>query len=115
MDTSGRRHRGLLTGDDLAGWRASIEAPLRYDYHGYTLCKAGPWSQAPVALQQLALLAGFDLSGLSAESPDFVHTRRRMRQARVRRPRGLLRRSRLRRRADGGAAAPRPTTRRAGG
>ena len=73
MDTSGRRHRGLLRGDDLAGWRATVEKPLRYDYHGYTLCKAGPWSQAPVALQQLALLAGFDLSSLSATDPEFVH------------------------------------------
>jgi gamma-glutamyltranspeptidase/glutathione hydrolase len=74
MDSSGRRHRGLLTADDLAGWRATVEEPLRYDYHGYTLCKAGPWSQAPVALQQLALLKGFDLSGLSVDDPDFVHT-----------------------------------------
>ena len=27
MDVTGRRHRGLLTGDDLAAWRASAEAP----------------------------------------------------------------------------------------
>jgi gamma-glutamyltranspeptidase / glutathione hydrolase len=74
IDTSGRRHRGLLRADDLAGWRASVEEPLRYDYHGYTLCKAAPWSQAPVALQQLALLKGFDLSALVPESPEFVHT-----------------------------------------
>jgi gamma-glutamyltranspeptidase/glutathione hydrolase len=74
MDSSGHRHKGLLTADDLAGWQATIEEPLRYDYHGYTLCKAGPWSQAPVALQQLALLKGFDLSGSSADDPDFVHT-----------------------------------------
>ncbi|MGH6915702.1 MAG: gamma-glutamyltransferase family protein, partial [Geminicoccales bacterium] len=73
MDTSGRRHRGLLTGDDLACWHATVERPLRYDYHDYTLCKAGPWSQAPVALQQLALLKGFELSDLSPQSPDFVH------------------------------------------
>jgi gamma-glutamyltranspeptidase/glutathione hydrolase len=73
MDTSGRRHHGLLRGDDLAGWHATVEAPLRFDYQRYTLCKPGPWSQAPVALQQLALLAGFDLSGLSAEDPEFVH------------------------------------------
>ena len=32
-----------------------------------------PWSQAPVALQQLALLKGFDLAGLSATDPEFVH------------------------------------------
>ena len=74
MDTSGRRHRGLLNGDDMAGWQATIEDPLTYDYHGYTVCKTGPWGQGPVFLQQLALLGGFDLSGLSAENPDFVHT-----------------------------------------
>jgi gamma-glutamyltranspeptidase / glutathione hydrolase len=74
MDSSGHRHKGLLTADDLAGWQATIEEPLRYDYQGYTLCKAGPWSQAPVALQQLALLKSFDLSGSSADDPDFVHT-----------------------------------------
>jgi gamma-glutamyltranspeptidase/glutathione hydrolase len=73
LDTSGRRHRGLLTADDLAAWEASVEPPLTYDYHGYTLCKAGPWSQAPVALQQLALLEGFDLDALSATDPAFVH------------------------------------------
>jgi gamma-glutamyltranspeptidase / glutathione hydrolase len=73
MDTSGRRHRGLLRADDLAGWQATIETPRTYDYRGFTLCKAGPWSQAPVALQQLALLQGFDLSALSAEDPEFVH------------------------------------------
>jgi gamma-glutamyltranspeptidase/glutathione hydrolase len=73
MDTSGRRHRGLLRAEDLAGWQATIEAPLTYDYHGFTLCKPGPWSQAPVALQQLALLKGFDLSALTAEDPQFVH------------------------------------------
>ncbi|HEX5794672.1 MAG TPA: gamma-glutamyltransferase family protein [Geminicoccaceae bacterium] len=73
LDSSGRRHGGLLRADDLAGWQASVEEPLRYHYHGYTLCKAGPWSQAPVALQQLALLKGFELSGLGADSPEFVH------------------------------------------
>ncbi len=74
MDTSGRRHGGLLRGDDLAAWRAGVEAPLTFDYHGYTVCKTGPWGQGPVALQQLALLSGFDLSGLSPSDPDFVHT-----------------------------------------
>jgi gamma-glutamyltranspeptidase/glutathione hydrolase len=74
MDTSGRRHRGLLTGDDLAGYLAKIEEPVTLDYHGYTVCKAGPWSQGPVFLQQLALLAGFDITSMSHNSPDFVHT-----------------------------------------
>ena len=34
MDTSGRRHRGLLAGADLAAWQATIEAPVTLDYHG---------------------------------------------------------------------------------
>jgi gamma-glutamyltranspeptidase / glutathione hydrolase len=73
LDVTGRRHRGLLTAEDLARWQASVEPPLRRDYYGHTLCKAGPWSQAPVALQQLALLEGFDLDGLAATDPRFVH------------------------------------------
>ena len=73
MDTSGERHGGLLTAEDMAGWSATVEPPLTYDYRGYTLCKTGPWGQGPVALQQLALLAGFDLDALSSEDPEFVH------------------------------------------
>ena len=36
MDTSGRRHRGVLTADDMAKWTPHIEAPQTYDYHGFT-------------------------------------------------------------------------------
>lgn len=74
MDTSGRRHAGLLTGDDLAGYRAELEEPVYLDYHGYTVCKTGPWGQGPVFLQQLALLAGFDLAAMGHNTPDFIHT-----------------------------------------
>jgi gamma-glutamyltranspeptidase/glutathione hydrolase len=74
MDSSGRRHKGMITADDMAGWRATVEAPLTYDYGGYTLCKTGPWGQGPVALQQLALLRHFDLDAMDPLGPDFVHT-----------------------------------------
>ncbi|MFD6492211.1 gamma-glutamyltransferase family protein [Streptomyces sp. NPDC060188] len=56
VDTSGERHVGTLTAADLAGWSATYEDPVTYDWRGWTLCKAGPWSQGPVLLQQLALL-----------------------------------------------------------
>ncbi len=74
MDVSGRRHHGLLTADDMAGWRATLEAPVTYDYHGLTVCKAGPWCQGPVLLQQLALLKGFDLASMDPLGAEFVHT-----------------------------------------
>src|SRR5262249_13519588 len=64
---------GLLTADDLAAWTPSIEEPVRYDYRDWTVCKAGPWSQGPVFLQQLALLSGFDLTDMAASSADVVH------------------------------------------
>jgi gamma-glutamyltranspeptidase/glutathione hydrolase len=65
---------GVITGDDLASYRATIEQPLTYDFRGTTVCKAGPWSQGPVFLQQLALLDGFDLEGMGLNSPEYVHT-----------------------------------------
>jgi gamma-glutamyltranspeptidase/glutathione hydrolase len=73
VDDSGRPHHGLLTGEDMAQWRATVEPPVTFDYGGFTVCKAGPWSQGPVMLQQLALLAalGLDASGLS--DADFIH------------------------------------------
>ena len=74
MDSSGVRHRGLLTGDDLREWRPTYEAPLSVDYHGLTVLKAGPWSQAPVFLQQLRLLEGFDLAAMGHASAEYVHT-----------------------------------------
>src|SRR5213593_1305937 len=74
MDTSGARHAGLLTGDDLASWRATLEPPLSLDYRGHAVFKTGPWGQGPVFLQQLALLEGFDLAEMGVATAELVHT-----------------------------------------
>jgi gamma-glutamyltranspeptidase/glutathione hydrolase len=73
MDVTGERHRGVLTGADMARWQAHVEAPLTYDYGRHTVCKAGVWSQGPVTLQQLALLKGYALDDLDPVGPDFIH------------------------------------------
>ncbi|MFJ2303844.1 gamma-glutamyltransferase family protein [Streptomyces sp. NPDC087787] len=70
LDTSGERHSGTLTAADLAAWSATYETPASYDWNGWTVCKAGPWSQGPVLLQQLALLPG-ELPPYG--SADYVH------------------------------------------
>jgi gamma-glutamyltranspeptidase / glutathione hydrolase len=62
LDSSGERHSGLLTEADLRDWAPTWEEPLSVDYHGYEVFKAGPWSQAPVFLQQLRLLEGLDVT-----------------------------------------------------
>jgi hypothetical protein len=74
MDSSGRRHAGFLSGDDLASYEARWEEPVTLDYRGHTVFKTGPWGQGPVFLQQLALLEGFDLGELAVASADLVHT-----------------------------------------
>jgi gamma-glutamyltranspeptidase/glutathione hydrolase len=73
MDISGERHFGVLTGDDMARWRATYEKPLGYEYGDYTVLKTGPWGQGPVLLQMLALLEGYGISAMDPVGPDFVH------------------------------------------
>lgn len=84
-DSSGSSHAGLLTADDLAGWEPSTEPPARASYRGIEVLKPGPWSQGPVLLQQLTLLAelgladaaggprGLSGSGLDLDDAEWVH------------------------------------------
>jgi gamma-glutamyltranspeptidase/glutathione hydrolase len=72
MDVTGERHRALLATDDLARWQARPEPPVTGEYAGLTVCKTGPWGQGPVFLQQLALLAGFDLAAMAPA--EYIHT-----------------------------------------
>ena len=74
MDGSGKKHKGVLTGADMAGWRATIEAPATRDYHDWTIAKTGPWGQGPVLLQTLAILEHIDIAAMDPNGPDFVHT-----------------------------------------
>lgn len=73
MDTSGRRHAGLLTSQDMANWRPNYEDPLKLGYGSFEVMKPGPWTQGPVLLQQLALLKGMNLSELDPVGAEFVH------------------------------------------
>ncbi|MDX2159536.1 MAG: gamma-glutamyltransferase family protein [Hyphomicrobiaceae bacterium] len=73
MDVSGRPHRGVLTGADIAGWAPTIEEPVGIDYGRYRVLKPGPWTQGPTLLQTLALLKAFEIEKLSNTDPDFIH------------------------------------------
>jgi gamma-glutamyltranspeptidase / glutathione hydrolase len=74
VDATGTRHAGFLSADDLSTWHATVEDPVSLDYRGHTVFKTGPWGQGPVFLQQLALLAGFDVRAMEPAGLDFVHT-----------------------------------------
>ncbi len=73
LDSSGRRHKGLLSADDMARWQPSFEAPASVTYHGWEVFKTGPWGQGPVFLQTLKILEGVDLAGMGPASADYVH------------------------------------------
>lgn len=73
MDSTGRRHKGLLTAQDLAGWTPHYEAPASVTYHDWEVFKIGPWGQGPVFLQTLKILEGFDLAAMGPDSAEFIH------------------------------------------
>lgn len=77
LDTSGRRHGGLLSADDLARWQPTVEKPLSGRYRDVEVLKTGPWGQGPVMLQALHILDGLDLAGpdgdLADDDPDWIH------------------------------------------
>ena len=73
IDSSGRRHKGLLTADDMARWQPTYETPASVSYHGWEVFKIGPWGQGPVFLQTLKILEGIDIAGMGPDSAAFVH------------------------------------------
>jgi gamma-glutamyltranspeptidase/glutathione hydrolase len=72
-DVTQRHNAGVLTGQDMANWKPRVEDPLSLAFGDFEVLKAGPWTQGPVLLQQLALLKQFDLGGMHPTDPDFIH------------------------------------------
>jgi len=74
LDSSGERHAGVITGQDLWGYASPYEPPLTYDFRGWTVSKTHAWGQGPVLLQQLALLDGFPERDLRHGTARMIHT-----------------------------------------
>ena len=115
IDAFSREHGGLLAGDDLASWHASVEQPVtrRYRRLGRPQDRAvGPGAGLPAAAG-----AARRLRARRPRGPGLRPHGRRVRQARLRRPRGLVRRRRraarrpAERRVRGRAAQARRATR----
>ena len=65
---------GVLSYEDMAGYKGRMEQPVRSTFHGFEVLKAGPWNQGPVLLQTLNLLEGFDLKAMGHNSAEYIHT-----------------------------------------
>src|SRR5262245_19605489 len=64
---------GLLRASDLAGYRARLESPTRMTFAGREIVAQGAWTQGPVLLQALAMLATVDLRALGHNSVRYIH------------------------------------------
>lgn len=73
MDATGARRRGVMTGQDMAVWRAEVEPALSTTHAGWTVWKGGFWTQGPALLQALNILEDVGLEGLEGTGDDFVH------------------------------------------
>lgn len=72
--SDGRDHAGVLTAPDVAGFRAGYETPLSVSFRGYTVCKAGAWSQGPALLEALCILEALDDERLDIGTEAGAHT-----------------------------------------
>jgi gamma-glutamyltranspeptidase/glutathione hydrolase len=64
---------GLLRYEDLAGFEAEEEEPIRTSYAGLDVYQSAPNSQGIVMLVALNILEGFDLVELGHNSPEYLH------------------------------------------
>ena len=69
-----QHHGGLLAAEDMARFHARVGSPVKADYHGYEIYKAGFWTQGPALVETLNLLDGYDLKAMGHNSADYIHT-----------------------------------------
>lgn len=68
-----RENDGLMTAEDMAGYRSAIEPPVRVRFGNMDVYTCGPWCQGPALGQMLNLVSGYDLKSLGHNSPAYVH------------------------------------------
>src|SRR5205814_1001878 len=64
---------GLLRAADLAGYRTRIEPPLSTTFAGREILGQSAWTQGPVLMQALGMLAEFDLRAMGHNSARYIH------------------------------------------
>ena len=67
------RAGGLLRTDDLAGYRAGFESPLRTTFAGREILGQSAWTQAPVLMQALGMLEPMELRAMGHNSARYIH------------------------------------------
>jgi gamma-glutamyltranspeptidase/glutathione hydrolase len=69
-----QKNGGLLAAEDMARFKAKVGRPVKADYRGYEVYKAGFWTQGPAMVETLNLLEGYDLKAMGHNSAGYIHT-----------------------------------------
>ena len=69
-----RENDGLLTAEDMAGFRVAIEPPARTRFGALDIYACGPWCQGPALLEMLNIVGEIDLAAMGHNSVDYAHT-----------------------------------------
>ncbi|MEL7000538.1 MAG: gamma-glutamyltransferase, partial [Pseudomonadota bacterium] len=72
-DGAGNRVRGLLTGQDMAGWQASWEDTVSAGFRDVDVHKTGPWGQGPAMLIALGVVDALGIGSVEPGSTEWVH------------------------------------------
>ncbi len=68
------KNGGLITEEDLAGYKANEQAPIHGTYRGYDIYSMSPPSSGGIALvTMLNILEGFDLAAMGHNSAAYLH------------------------------------------
>ncbi|MDA0674851.1 MAG: gamma-glutamyltransferase family protein [Proteobacteria bacterium] len=68
------KNDGLVTMEDMAGFRVGIEPPVMARFGDWEIYGCGPWCQGPMLMQIMNLMDGNDLKRMGLNSADYVHT-----------------------------------------
>src|SRR5499426_325630 len=74
IGTFSEKWGGLLRTADLASYRAQFESPLAVAFADCKILGQSAWTQAPVVMQALGMLAKFNLKAMGHNSSQYVHT-----------------------------------------
>ena len=65
---------GILSLEDLAGYRAKFDEPAKSTFMGHEVYGHRTWTQGPVLMQTLNILENFDLKEMGHNSAAYIHT-----------------------------------------
>ncbi len=74
IDSSMQRRGGLITLEDLAGYKPVWREPIRFDFDSLTIYSMPPPSSGGIVIGQiLSILEPYDMSLMSQVSPEYLH------------------------------------------